>query len=174
MGVIGLEIGEAGSPEGIVPFTTWRKALDGLPHVRFSDATWWFREVMLVKSEEELSVLRHCGMLGECACQAMIDVVKPGATEFEVFRAIQEQIHAGGAVMHDPFLIMTWGAQDIGWAEPAWAYYGGPPGGEGPAGLFMSKPFPPPWGLGTHYQIHLPGPPLPPPTSQPCERAPPR
>src|SRR5260370_2157066 len=54
-GVIDLEIGEAGSPEGIVPFTTWRQALDGLPHVRFSDATWSFLEVVLVKSEEEPS-----------------------------------------------------------------------------------------------------------------------
>ena len=153
VGVIGLEIGEAGSPEGIVPFTTWRNALDGLPQVRFSDATWWFREVMLVKSEEELSVLRHCGMLGERACQAMIDVVKPGATEFEVFRALQEQIHAGGAVMHDPFLIMTWGAQDIGWAEPAWAYYGGPPRVVEPGDLIMAELFPAYGGLETQQQM---------------------
>ena len=72
----------------------------------------------------------------------MIDVVKPGATEFEVFRAIHEQIHAGGAVMHDPFLIMTWGAQDIGWAEPAWAYYGGPPRVVEPGDLIMAELFP--------------------------------
>src|SRR5258708_36119060 len=167
MGVIGLEIGEAGSPEGIVPFTTWRKALDGLPHARFCDATWWFREVMLVKSEEELSVLRHCGRLGERACQTMIDVVKPGATEFEVFRAIQEQIHAGGAVMHDPFLIMTWGAQDIGWAEPAWAYYGGPPRLGEPRDLIIAGPFPPPGGRGNQPQragSGAPRPPAAPPT----------
>jgi Xaa-Pro aminopeptidase len=155
VGVIGLEIGEAGSPEGIVPFTTWRKALDGLPAACFSDATWWFREVMLVKSEEELSVLRHCGMLGERACRAMIDAVKLGASEFSVFRAIQEEIHAGGAVMHDPFLIMTWGADDIGWAEPAWAYYGGPPRAVEPGDLIMAELFPAYGGLETQQQMSV-------------------
>jgi Xaa-Pro aminopeptidase len=155
VGIIGLEMGEAGSPEGIVPFTTWRRALDGLPAVRFSDATWWFREVMLVKSEEELSVLRHCAMLGERACRAMIDAVKPGATEFAVYRAIQEEIHAGGAVMHDPFLIMTWGADDIGWAEPAWAYYGGPPRAVEPGDLIMAELFPAYGGLETQQQMSV-------------------
>lgn len=160
VGVIGLEIGEAGSPEGIVPFNTWRKALDSLPGVRFSDATWWFREIMLVKSEEELSVLRHCAMLGECACGAMIDAVKPGATEFSVYRAIQEQIHAGGAVMHDPFLIMTWGADDMGWAEPAWAYYGGPPRAVEPGDLIMAELFPAYGGLETQQQMSVAVPPV--------------
>jgi Xaa-Pro aminopeptidase len=155
IGVIGLETGEAGAPEGIVPFTTWRKALDGLPHANFSDATWWFREVMLVKSEEELSVLRHCGMLGERACRAMIDAVKPGTTEFSVFRAIQEAVHAGGAVMHDPFLIMTWGADDIGWAEPAWAYYGGSPRVVEPGDLIMAELFPAYGGLETQQQMSV-------------------
>ena len=155
VGVIGLEMGEAGSPEGIVPFTIWRTALDGLPAVRFSDATWWFREVMLVKSEEELSVLRHCARLGERACRAMIDAVKPGATEFAVYRAIQEEIHAGGAVMHDPFLIMTWGADDIGWAEPAWAYYGGPPRAVEPGDLIMAELFPAYGGLETQQQMSI-------------------
>jgi Xaa-Pro aminopeptidase len=155
VGVIGLEMGEAGSPEGIVPFATWRRALDGLPTVRFSDATWWFREIMLVKSEEELSVLRHCAMLGERACRAMIDVVKPGATEFAVYRAIQEEIHAGGAVMRDPFLIMTWGADDIGWAEPAWAYYGGPPRAVEPGDLIMAELFPAYGGLETQQQMSI-------------------
>jgi Xaa-Pro aminopeptidase len=155
VGVIGLEVGEAGSPEGIVPYTTWRKVLDGLPQARFSEATWWFREIMLVKSEEELVLLRHCGSLGERACQAMIDTVKLGVTEFQIYQAIQEEIHSGGAVSHDPFLIMTWGKDDIGWAEPAWGYFGGPPRAVEPGDLIMAELFPAYGGLETQQQMSV-------------------
>src|SRR5262245_19116999 len=53
IGVVGLEVGEAGSPEGIVPHTTYQRIIEALPDARFSEATWWLREIMLVKSPEE-------------------------------------------------------------------------------------------------------------------------
>ena len=53
--------------------------LDALPDARFRDVTWPLRELMIEKSEEELVVLRHCGRIGELACQAMLDAVKPQA-----------------------------------------------------------------------------------------------
>ncbi len=155
IGVIGLEVGEAGSPEGIVPYNTWRKVLESLPDAHFSDATWWFREVMIAKSAEELSVLRYCATLGERACQAMLDTVKPGATEFSVFQAIQDAIHSGGGVSHDPFLIMTWGKDDIGWSEPPWAYYGGAPRKVEPGDLIMAELFPAYGGLETQQQMSV-------------------
>jgi Xaa-Pro aminopeptidase len=155
IGVVGLEVGEAGSPEGIVPYTTYQRLTQALPAARFSEATWWLREIMLMKSPEELAVLRHCGRLGEHACQAMIDTVRVGASEFTIYQVIQEAIHAGGGVPHDPFLIMTWGKDDIGWAEPAWGYYGGPPRRVEPGDLIMAELFPSYGGLETQQQMSV-------------------
>ncbi len=155
IGVVGLEVGEAGSPEGIVPHTTYRRITEALPAARFSEATWWLREIMLVKSPEELAVLRYCGRLGERACQAMIDTVRIGASEFTIYQVIQEAIHGGGGVPHDPFLIMTWGKDDIGWAEPAWGYFGGPPRRVEPGDLIMAELFPSYGGLETQQQMSV-------------------
>jgi Xaa-Pro aminopeptidase len=155
IGVIGLEVGEAGSPEGIVPHTTFRRILEAVPNARFFEATWWLREIMLVKSPEELAVLRYCGQLGERACQAMVDTVRVGASEFTIYQVIQDAIHSGGGVPHDPFLIMTWGKDDIGWAEPAWGYYGGPPRRVEPGDLIMAELFPSYGGLETQQQMSV-------------------
>jgi len=155
IGVVGLEVGEAGSPEGIVPHTTYQRIIEALPGARFSEATWWLREIMLVKSPEELAVLRYCGRLGERACQAMIDAVRIGASEFTIYQVIQEAIHGGGGMPHDPFLIMTWGKDDIGWAEPAWGYFGGPPRRVEPGDLIMAELFPSYGGLETQQQMSV-------------------
>ena len=155
IGAVGLSVGEAGSPGGIVGYGDWKVVLEALPEATLVDATWQMREVMLVKSEEELCVLRHCAALGERACAAMLAVAKPGASEHALYAAIHDAIHAGGGVSHDPFLIMTWGAEDIGWAEPAWIVQGGPPRRMEPGDLVMAELFPAYGGLETQQQVSV-------------------
>jgi Xaa-Pro aminopeptidase len=153
IGVLGLHAGEAGCPEGIVPYPLWQTVLDGLPNARLTDITWEVREVMLAKSEEELNVLRYAAGLGEQACQAMLEAVKPGATEFEIYDAVESAIHFGGGVPRDPYLIMTWGSDDVGWGEPAWTYFGGTPRRVEPGDLIMAELFPSYGGLETQQQM---------------------
>ena len=155
IGVVGLDVPEAGCPEGIVPYPMWKAVLDGLPEARFTDISWEFREVMLVKSEEELAVLRRSAKIGERACEAMLEAVKPGASEFDIYEAIQSEIHRGGAVSHDPFLIMTWGKDDLGWFEPGWTSYGGAPRRVEPGDLIMAELFPAYGGLETQQQMSI-------------------
>lgn len=153
IGLVGLESGEPGSPEGLVSYLTWSRILKACPDARFTDITWDYREMMLEKSPEEMAIMRHCGRIGERAGQAMIDACKPGATEFEIYCAIQHEIHAAGAVSHDPFLIMSWGRDDIGWSEPAWTYSGGPPRRLEPGDIVCAELFPVYAGLETQQQI---------------------
>jgi Xaa-Pro aminopeptidase len=153
IGVTGLEVPEPGCPDGIVPYPTWSAVLSGLPDARFRDMTWEMRELMLVKSDEEMAVLRHCGRIGEQACRAMIDAVKPGATEHEVYAAIQDAIHRNGAVPRDPFLIMTWGRDDLGWFEPGWTWQGGEPRKVERGDVIMAELFPAYGGLETQQQM---------------------
>ncbi len=155
IGAVGVHVREAGSPEGIVPYPMWKAVLDGLPGAELVDITWEFRRVMLGKNDEELAALRHSAAVGERACQAMLDTVRLGASEHDIYAAIQDEIHKGGAIPHDPFLIMTWGADDVGWSEPAWTQSGGPPRLVEPGDLFMVEMFPTYAGLETQQQISI-------------------
>lgn len=155
IGVVGLEVPEPGCPEGIVPYPMWRAVLEGLPQAQFEDVSWDYREIMLTKSDEELVVLRHCAGIGERACAAMLATVKPGASEHAIYDAVQSAIHSAGAVSHDPFLIMTWGRDDIGWFEPAWTYSGGPPRIVEPGDIIMAELFPTYAGLETQQQLSI-------------------
>lgn len=133
----------------------WRAVLDGLPRASFTDVTWEFRELMLEKSSEELVVLRHCARIGERACEAMLGAVKPGASEHAIYDAVLSAIHAAGAVPHDPFLIMTWGRDDVGWFEPHWTSAGGPPRMVEPGDIIMAELFPTYAGLETQQQMSV-------------------
>lgn len=153
IGVVALESGEPGSPEGLVSYLTWSRVLEACPKAQFSDITWDFRRMMLEKSPEEIALMRHCGQIGERAARAMIETCKPGASEYEIYCAIQHEIHASGAVSHDPFLIMSWGRDDIGWSEPAWTYSGGEPRRLEPGDLVCAELFPVYAGLETQQQV---------------------
>jgi Xaa-Pro aminopeptidase len=153
IGVVGLESGEPGSPEGLISYQAWTRILAACPKARFQDITWDYREMMLEKSPEEVEIIRHCGRIGERAAQALIDTCKPGATELEIYCAVQHEIHAAAAVSHDPYLIMSWGRDDLGWSEPAWTYSGGAPRRVEPGDLICAELFPVYAGLETQQQV---------------------
>jgi Xaa-Pro aminopeptidase len=136
-----------------VSHKTWTNILAECPNATFEDVTWDYRELALEKSPEEIEIMRHCGQIGERATVAMIDACKPGASEFDVYCAIKHEIFAAGASVHDPFLIMTWGRDDLGWSEPAWTYSGGPPRRLEPGDLVCAEIFPVYAGLETQQQI---------------------
>ena len=85
----------------------------------------------------------------------MLAEVTPGASEHAICAAILDAIHRSGAVLNDPFLIMTWGVDDVGWSEPAWTYSGGPPRIVEPGDLFMAELFPAYGGLETQQQMSI-------------------
>jgi Xaa-Pro aminopeptidase len=153
IGVVGLECGEAGSPEGLVSYLSWSRILQACPKAQFTDVSWPFREMMLEKSPEEIEVLRYCGKVGERAAQAMIATCRPGATEHEIYAAVQYEIHRSGAVPHDPFLIMSWGRDAVGWAEPPWTYSGGAPRRLEPGDVVCAELFPAYGGIETQQQV---------------------
>jgi Xaa-Pro aminopeptidase len=155
IGVVGLEVPEPGCPEGIVPYPMWRAVLEGLPQAEFRDVTWEFRELMIEKSAEEQAILRHAAAIGERAAAAMLEAVRPGASEHRIYDAIQSAIHGAGAVPHDPFLIMTWGRDDLGWFEPHWTYAGGSPRIVEPGDILMAELFPTYAGIETQQQVSI-------------------
>jgi Xaa-Pro aminopeptidase len=85
----------------------------------------------------------------------MLEAVKPGASEFDIYADVHDAIHRAGAIAHDPFLIMTWGADDVGWSEPPWTQSGGPPRIVEPGDLFMAEMFPTYGGMETQQQMSI-------------------
>jgi len=68
-----------------------------MPQAEFVSASWMLEEMRLVKSDEEIGMLRQAGKIARKVVDVMVSASKPGATEAEVFSAmIQAQIANGG------------------------------------------------------------------------------
>ena len=125
IGVVGLDSKAPGEMHGIIPFRTWEAVLAGLPGAEFIDISTAFSMMMLVKSDEEVTLIRYAARLGERACEAMLETVRPGVRERDVYAAIMDVLYRGGAIAVAPQLIISVGADDVGWAPPYWNYAGG-------------------------------------------------
>lgn len=126
VGVVGLAAVEPALFEGYVPWTTWQKILGSVPNATFTDISRQFGRLMLRKSDDELVLLRKAASIGELAAKRARDLVHPGTSEREIYSAILDVIHSNGARTVEPHLIMTFGADDLGWDQPVWLYSGGP------------------------------------------------
>jgi Xaa-Pro aminopeptidase len=119
IGVVGLKgEGIIGDPEGIIPYTSWAHVLEQLPNATFTDVSRSLIEVVLPKSEEELTLIRQAAQTGEKACQAMVDVIKPGVSESEIFAAVTGVIFANGANFRG--INMLSGVDNPSWGRPKW------------------------------------------------------
>ena len=126
VGVVGLASWAAGEMEGIVTHMQWDHVLTSLPDARFQDCSIDFSRMMLPKSPEDLELLRCAADAAERACRAMLDLTRPGVREAEIYAEIMSVLHRSSAVAVTPHLIMSVGADDLGWAPPYWTYAGGP------------------------------------------------
>ncbi|MCA1791951.1 MAG: Xaa-Pro peptidase family protein, partial [Thioalkalivibrio sp.] len=72
----------------VVPFNQFTIITTGLPEARFTDAGWLVEEVRMIKSDEEIALLRRAGILARAMAHAMEDAARPGAHEYEVYAAM--------------------------------------------------------------------------------------
>jgi len=68
-----------------------------MPHARFTDASGILQDMRMVKSEEEIDLLRGAAKIARKVIDAMINTARPGVTEAEVYaEMIRTQIANGG------------------------------------------------------------------------------
>jgi Xaa-Pro aminopeptidase len=79
--VVGLAV------ERIFPVNALRELKKEVPHATLVDANDLMNEVRLVKSAEEINFLRRSGYCADKAMEALIDAVRPGVTERELYLA---------------------------------------------------------------------------------------
>ncbi len=121
VGVVGFGPTAPGEAEGLVPLGFYRHLVDALPAAEMVDFTQAFTDFMLVKSEEELQLLRFAARVSEAASQAMLDAAKPGVSEAVVYAAIMGEIYRWGCETRYPHLSLQSGPDNIGWGAPRWA-----------------------------------------------------
>lgn len=81
-----------------------------LPRADFIDAGQLLEEVRLVKSEEEIGMLRRAAEIARTSLAAMVESSRPGATEAEVYaRMAEAQIRNGG----EPSLFILLGSGPV-------------------------------------------------------------
>jgi Xaa-Pro aminopeptidase len=68
-----------------------------LPHATFIDASWVLEEMRMVKSEEEIDMLRKAGKIARKVVDAMVNTARPGVPDAAVYaEMIKTQIASGG------------------------------------------------------------------------------
>lgn len=81
-----------------------------LPEADFVDASQMLQDVRLVKSEEEIDMLRGAARIARKTLQAMVDSARPGVTEAEVYAEMaRTQIANGG----EPSLFILFGSGPV-------------------------------------------------------------
>ena len=143
IGVVGTGGMPSLTPEGWVPFLTWQRITAALPDATFEEVGADLLRIQLVKSDEELALVRRAAEIGEAACQVMIDVTRPGVTEADIYGAVMGEVYRQGArgIEGLPLFIHS-GRQSIGWGLPAWMTRGTPPRTIQDGDLVMSEHFP--------------------------------
>jgi Xaa-Pro aminopeptidase len=127
VGIVGFGPTAPGEMEGLLPFGFHRHLVEALPGLQLIDFTQAFTDFMLVKSEEELLLLRFAARVSEEASHAMLEASKPGVSEATVYAAVMSEIYRWGCETRYPHLSLQSGPDNIGWGAPRWALRAEPP-----------------------------------------------
>jgi Xaa-Pro aminopeptidase len=131
IGVVGVNIYGAGEVEGFVPYNTWTYIMDHLPRAKFHEVSRAFIGLVLVKSDEELQLVRRAAQIGELAAETMMRVTRPGISETEIYATVMYQLFLHGAnglnVPYATPMIIQSGPDNPSWGPPIWMMRGGPP-----------------------------------------------
>lgn len=127
VGIVGLGPTAPGETEGLLPLGFYRNLTRELPELQIEDFTQAFTDFMLVKSAEEIALLRFAARVSEEACRSMVEAAQPGANEASVYAEIMRTIYRWGCETRYPNLSLQSGPDNIGWGVPRWALRAEPP-----------------------------------------------
>lgn len=85
IGVVGFGENRPRVIQETVPYTQFSRIRAALPFATFVDSTWIPEQARLIKSDEEITLLRKSAELSNAMARAMITSSRPGVREFEVY-----------------------------------------------------------------------------------------
>ncbi len=155
LGVVGLESRGPSEMNGYIPYALWTKILTELPRAQFVDCFTAFAAMMLVKSQEELVLMRRSAAIGEEACKVLLSMAKPGVSELEITAEVLHTIFKNCAFSPQPFLILHSGPETVSWGPPMWRYQGGPTRTLQKGDMVLAEIFPRYGGLESQQQMSI-------------------
>lgn len=84
IGVTGL-VQQYHTPEGTIPFETWRLITAALPEARFTPANDVLEFARIVKGSEEIAVIQRITDANEAAIAKMMEIARPGVEEGDLW-----------------------------------------------------------------------------------------
>jgi Xaa-Pro aminopeptidase len=127
IGLVGFGPTAPGEMEGLLPLGFHTSLVKALPEATIGDFTLSFTDFMLVKSAEEIALLRFAARVSEEACKVMMAVARPGVSEALVYADTVREIHRWGCDLRYPFFSLQSGKDNIGWGVPRWSVRAEPP-----------------------------------------------
>jgi Xaa-Pro aminopeptidase len=127
IGIVGFGPTAPGEAEGLLPLGFHTNFVNALPDASIGDFTLAFTDFMLVKSAQEIELLRFAAKVSEEACKVMMEVARPGVSEAEVYAETVREIHRWGCDLRYPFFSLQSGKDNIGWGVPRWSLRAEPP-----------------------------------------------
>jgi Xaa-Pro aminopeptidase len=127
IGIVGFGPTAPGEAEGLLPLGFHTNFVKALPDATIGDFTLAFTDFMLVKSAQEIALLRFAAKVSEEACKVMMEVSRPGVSEASVYAETVREIHRWGCDLRYPFFSLQSGKDNIGWGVPRWSLRAEPP-----------------------------------------------
>jgi len=159
IGIVGVNIFGVGQVEGYVPYSTWTYILDNLPHAKFHEMSQAFAQLVSVKSDEELQLVRRAADIGELAAKEMMKVTRPGTSESEIYAAVMYQLFLNGAnglnVPYATPMLLHSGPDNPSWGPPIWLIRGQAPRVVQKGDLVQAEIFPRYGGMDTQIQMSI-------------------
>ncbi len=155
VGIVGLNSRGPMELEGFIPFALWQHVLEELPKVAFEEISVPFSYLMAQKSEEELVLARYSASVGERACERMLEIVRPGVSEADVYAEVTGVIYRAGLTLTPPSFILKSGRDSLSWGPPEWGTGAVPPRVFGAGELISSELMPSYGGVETQQQMMI-------------------
>ncbi len=127
IGVVGYGPTAPGEMEGQLPYGFHNSLVRAVPQASIEDFTREYTDFILVKSEEELKLLRFAATVSEHACHVMAESARPGVSEAQVYADVLHEIHRWGCDTRYPFFSLQSGPDNISWGAPRWTLRAEPP-----------------------------------------------
>lgn len=124
VGIVGRSSRSVGAGAGTIPAGVWAPFADAFAAYELVDVSIAFEHLVLVKSDEELAMMRYSAELGERACAGFVTASRAGRPESESLAAAFAAMVAGGGEITGP-VIQRSGSDRFGWAAPEWVAMGG-------------------------------------------------
>ncbi|HLG72261.1 MAG TPA: M24 family metallopeptidase [Chloroflexota bacterium] len=120
LGVVGLTSMAPTEIHGAIPANWWAEFTSALPGLNYQDISEEFSHLMLVKSTEELGLIRYAAAAAESACAVMHQVVEPGVDEALVIAEATREMLRFGIGLRYPNIVMNSGPHTLAWGPPRW------------------------------------------------------